>query len=155
MADPVIVLITCHDLGRRPAPVAELYDLRADALERHNVLDGDARPAPFEELRTALLARMGAATTRCCTPTARSSHRSTAGRCTSSAPEPGGQCLGFAGPRTAEAGKLHRSGWRGHHGSQAPRAALSRPSEFVLAPRIRAPAPRGDHAFGPCPGWRS
>ncbi len=27
-------------------------------LERHNLLDGDARPAPFEELRTALLAWM-------------------------------------------------------------------------------------------------
>lgn len=41
-----------------PHPVAELYDLRADPLERHNLLDGDARPAPFEELRTALLAWM-------------------------------------------------------------------------------------------------
>ena len=41
-----------------PHPVAELYDLRADPLERHNLLDGDARPAPFEDLRTALLAWM-------------------------------------------------------------------------------------------------
>lgn len=41
-----------------PHPVAELYDLRADPLERHNLLEGDARPGPFEELRTALLAWM-------------------------------------------------------------------------------------------------
>ena len=41
-----------------PHPVAELYDLRADPLERHNLLAGDARPASFEELRTALLAWM-------------------------------------------------------------------------------------------------
>ena len=41
-----------------PHPVAELYDLRADPLERHNLLNGDARPAPFEELRAALLAWM-------------------------------------------------------------------------------------------------
>jgi hypothetical protein len=41
-----------------PHPVAELYDLRADPLERHNLLTGDARPAPFEELRAALLAWM-------------------------------------------------------------------------------------------------
>ena len=41
-----------------PHPVAELYDLRADPLECHNLLTGDARPAPFEELRTALLAWM-------------------------------------------------------------------------------------------------
>jgi N-sulfoglucosamine sulfohydrolase len=39
-------------------PVAELYDLQADPLERHNLLAGDARPAPFEDLRTALLAWM-------------------------------------------------------------------------------------------------
>jgi N-sulfoglucosamine sulfohydrolase len=41
-----------------PHPVAELYDLRADPLERHNLLDGDARPPAFEELRAALLAWM-------------------------------------------------------------------------------------------------
>lgn len=41
-----------------PHPVAEFYDLRADPLERHNLLEGDARPTPFEELRTALLAWM-------------------------------------------------------------------------------------------------
>jgi arylsulfatase A-like enzyme len=39
-------------------PVAELYDLRADPLERHNLLDGDARPPQFDELRAALLAWM-------------------------------------------------------------------------------------------------
>ena len=39
-------------------PVAELYDLQADPLERHNLLAGDARPAPFEELRSTLLAWM-------------------------------------------------------------------------------------------------
>jgi arylsulfatase A-like enzyme len=59
--DVTVGAIFRSDPGRYtggPHPVAELYDLRADPLERHNLLEGDAWPAPFEELRTALLAWM-------------------------------------------------------------------------------------------------